>query len=104
MSTQSGPPKCPTSERLHQLITLMNEVHHLNLSEVEKNDVVNALSYLDNFLTSRRGYQKKVQIKRKVLAKYAKEHGFDEEIDQAVRAMHANVMDVESLDDLEDIE
>lgn len=85
-------PVCPKMLELTRLIEEAQDQPELH----------NALRYLETFLNNRRGYQRKMQIKRKVLTKYAKEHGFDEEINDAVRAMHQDAMEVESLDDLEE--
>lgn len=105
-------PKCPTDLQLQRLIDYYSDfVSGATASCKEEEDMIdnassttNALRYLQNYLRSRKGYQRKMQIKRQVLAKYAKEHGFDREIDDAVKSMHANVMEAESLDDLEDSE
>lgn len=103
-----GAPHCPKDLTLRNIVSRLGlyltepERVAFDLDTEDLAEVHNALRYLDNFLSARKGYQRKMQIKRKVLAKYAKEHGFDEEIDQAVREMHGNVMEAESLDDLED--
>lgn len=95
-------PVCPTQLELTHLISLMdgtnNEPH-----EVEDGaKILNALRYLENYLANRKGYQRKMQIKRAIITRIAHEQGWDREIDDAVKAAHSNVMEVESLDDVED--
>lgn len=95
---QQGAPYCPKELELRTLIEKTSGTEDETMDQIH-----NALRYLDNFLTSRKGYQRKMQIRRAVLTKYAKEHGFDREIDDAVKAMHGDVMVAASLDDVEDL-
>lgn len=82
-------PTCPT------LLVLKNLIE-----DSQGNDELNnALRYLETFLANRRGYQRKMQIKRKVMTRLMKEHGFADEIDDAVRSLHGDVMGMESLED-----
>jgi hypothetical protein len=94
----NGAPHCPKDLTLQVLIQNTSDSGDEQMEEIN-----NALRYLYNFLSARKGYQRKMQIRRRVLTKYAKEHGFDREIDDAVKAMHGNVMEAASLDDVEDL-
>jgi hypothetical protein len=63
-------------------------------------DAINALKYLDNSLSNRRGYQRKNQIKRKLMWKMAEEHGLMQEIDDAARAQLGEDFDALGEDDI----
>lgn len=85
--TQEQAPRCPKFEELHALLQLLdpeNSDGQLLPDDVDK--MINALRYLDNMLSNRRGYQRKMQIKRKLMWKAAEEHGLMQEIDDAARA------------------
>jgi hypothetical protein len=91
-------PTCPTELRLRALITF-----YLSIRDNEDaRDTANALEYLDNMLTNRRGYQRKMQIRRKVLTQFAREQGWDQEIDDAVKAQFGDDIEKMSLDDTEE--
>jgi hypothetical protein len=92
-------PRCPGDLELKALIALQQEQRGERWE-----DTLNALVYLQTFLSNRKGYQRKMQLKRAALMKMAKEQGWMEEIDDAVKAQHANVMEAASLDDVDDVD
>lgn len=93
----TGAPHCPKDLTLQNLIQNTSDTGDETMEEIN-----NALRYLYNHLTARKGYQRKMQIKRKVLTRMASEQGWDKEIDDAVAAQFPNLMEAASLDDLED--
>ena len=98
-------PKCPTELQIkEQLEYLKHQITQGGEPDevFTLNGIVNSLYYLENALSNRRAYQKKNQIKRRVILQYAKEHGFDREINEAVELQHGDVMNADSLDDLQD--
>jgi hypothetical protein len=102
----AGKPICPTPEELKVQIELLTQARSEAVGEDKMFYVrlLNSIYYLQTFLDNRRGYQKKQMVKRQILTKYMKEHpDLDQEIDQAVQARHRNVMEAESLDDVEDL-
>jgi hypothetical protein len=88
-------PVCPSTLELKNLIELYDSIS--DNEDAEK--TVNALRYLETYLSNRRVYQRKMQIRRKILARYATEQGWDQEIDDAVKAVHGNDIEKMSLED-----
>lgn len=98
-------PKCPTPLQLNTQKELIREMtRQTPLGEEQRllDDIWNSLEYLNTMLNNRRGYQQKMQLRRKVLNKYAKEQGWDDEINAAVERQFPDIMNAQSLDDTED--
>lgn len=94
-------PVCPTTLELKNLIEFYSDaVKEYNDETSIK--TVNALRYLETFLSNRRMYQRKMQVKRSVLLKLANEQGWMEQIDNAVKAIHGDDLEKLSLEDKDD--
>lgn len=87
-------PVCPKPLELAHLIQ-----YYGDMMSDEAKAVTNALRYLETFLTNRRGYQRKMQIKRKLINQLANEQGWSAEIDEAVKRIHGDDMEKMSLED-----
>lgn len=96
MNPTINAPQCPKTEHLRSLITaLTTETAALVIDGVDEKEqrfyqdtLTNALRYLENFLTSRRGYQKKQMIKRKVIMKFLEEQGMPAEVEDAIKEQY----------------
>ena len=102
MKQEKNQPVCPTPEMLTRLITYYDEVREGSASSEQEsldmrnaNEVVNALTYLESYLSNRRSYQRKLQIKRGVLMRLAREQGFMHEVDDAADALFADKLEEE---------
>jgi hypothetical protein len=97
-------PKCPTELQLKNQRELVREIGRGSTGEEARLlfTVDESLEYLETYLSNRKYYQKKQQIKKKVLMRLAHEQGWDKEIDDAVAMQHGNIATAETLDELED--
>lgn len=95
-------PQCPKAEMIKRLINELSggDGQVVTISLDDAADAINALKYLDNSLSNRRGYQRKNQIKRKLMWKMAEEHGLMQEIDDAARAQLGEDFDALGEDDI----
>ena len=74
MSRPSNGPPCPTAERLGELIDRLTEFKETLPGEEDFiQEVCEALDWTANFLMQRKGWQKKQQIKTRIVNRLLKE-------------------------------
>lgn len=91
MTTHNNTQKCPDAERLMHLISQTAKTFQITAGEAvdqeeaddllrEGIEVAQALEWLHTFLINRRGYQRKQQLKRKIMEGLLAEHGLTDEL------------------------
>lgn len=90
---------CPAVEDLSGIIAY----HRENLPLVEGEDeekiaaTIDSLEWLKTFLLNRRNYQRKQQVKRKVMMRLITEHDLGRDLDENIAATYG--VDLERFDD-----
>lgn len=98
---------CPEVERLQVLVKQLRDndlavcsmqgVDSFDLDMEKEEEIVNALEWLKDFLLNRRNYQRKQQIKKKVMQRLINEHDLAGMLDENIKATYGN--DLERFDD-----
>lgn len=91
--------ECPAVEELTPLISYHREMTDLLEDEdLRRNEqTIHALDWLKTFLLNRRNYQRKQQVKRKVMMRLITEHDLNVDLDDNIKAEYGEHL--ENFDD-----
>lgn len=93
------PQQCPAVEDLQGLIAYHKGILPSTEDEDEERllATIGALEWLKDFLLNRRNYQRKQQVKRKVMMRLITEHDLGRDLDENIAATYG--VDLERFDD-----
>ncbi len=90
--------RCPEVERLQDIIRRYRDGESFDSETME--EIVNALTWLKDWLLTRRNYQRKTQLKRRLMTKMLSEQGLGEQLDELIKRQYGE--ELERFDDVQE--